>query len=262
MTINLGATEISGIKLGNTQIDSAYLGDTQVWGGSEPGELRALKFECAGSQTLGIYVGNLGSISPNFEYSTNGTSWTSWSDLSSPIAFGNGVDLYIRGSNQLLSNSTNSTQFVFSQSNNKVTCTGNVMHLFDYTQDLTAFPADPDSHGISYLFSGCTALAVPPSFPATTLIPYCYTGTFQSCTSLTAIPALPATTLATQCYRYMFVNCTSVKMSTTQSEAYPNEYVFGTNPSGYTYRMFRGTGGTYTGAPDQTTYYTANTIIY
>ena len=260
MTINLGATEISGIKLGNTQIDSAYLGDTQVWGGSEPGELRALKFECAGSQTLG--VNDLGSISPNFEYSTNGVSWTSWSDLSSPIAFGNGVDLYIRGMNTVLSIATNHVGFTFSQPDNKVTCTGNVMHLFDYTQDLMAFPSDPNSYGISYLFSGCTALAVPPSFPATTLIPYCYTSIFQNCTSLTAIPALPATTLATNCYRYMFVNCSSVKMSTTQSEAYPNEFVFGTNPSGYTYRMFRGTGGTYTGAPDQTTYYTANTIIY
>lgn len=259
MGIAKGSNLISDVKLGTTQVDKIYKGTDVVWQKATPA-VRALKFTSAGVQTLGINQSSLGNLTPSFEYSNDGQTWNTW-DITTTLAFGNGTDLYIRGMNTVLSIGTYYTGFVFSQPDNKVTCTGNVMHLFDYTQDLTAFPADPDSHGIAYLFVNCTALAVPPSLPAMTLIPYCYESTFQSCTSLTAIPALPATTLATQCYRTMFIYSTSVKMSTTQSEEYPNEFVFGANPNGNTYRMFRSTGGTYTGAPDQTTYYTANTII-
>jgi hypothetical protein len=259
MGVNLGSTAISDLRLGDTQIGKAYLGSELVWNSAQS-VIRALKFECAGAQTLGINQSYLGTLTPSFEYSNDGQMWNTW-DITTSLSFGNGTDLYIRGMNTVLSIATNFVGFTFSQPDNKVTCTGNVMHLFDYTQDLTAFPADPDSHGITYLFTDCTALAVPPSLPAITLIPYCYAGTFQNCSSLTAIPALPATNLADQCYRYTFVNCSSIKMSTTQSAEYPNEYVFGADPSDYAFRMFWHTGGTFTGAPDQTTYYTANTII-
>lgn len=259
MGVNLGSTTISDLRLGDTQISKAYLGSELVWN-STPSVIRALKFECAGTQTLGVNQSYLGTLTPSFEYSNDGQTWNTW-DITTSLSFGNGTDLYIRGMNTVLSIATHFVGFTFSQPDNKVTCTGNVMHLFDYTQDLLSFPTDPDSHGIAFMFSECTALAVPPSLPAMTLTPHCYEGTFQFCTSLTAIPALPATTLDADCYRNMFTNSTSVKMSTTQSAEYPNDYVFGTDPSNYASRMFRNTGGTYTGAALQTTYYTANTII-
>ena len=338
MTINLGATEISGIKLGNTQIDSAYLGDTQVWGGSEPGELRALKFECAGNQTLGINQSSLGTITPNFEYSNDGQTWANW-DITTTLAFGNGVDLYVRGMNNILANSSKYTTFVFSTSE-PVNCSGNIMHLFDYTQDLTAFPTAEGSAGTKAMFYNCTQLVSAPKLPATTLLARCYNlmfwnctslvhppelpatsltegcyhsmfmrcrvlnnppalpattlanncyfnmfygcwgltnapslpalnipssaygYMFSGCTSLASIPALPATFLGANCYAQMFDGCSLIKMSVTEVDEYTNEYSFGTNPSAYAYNIFRNTGGTFTGTANQTTYYTANTIIY
>ena len=262
MGINLGSTPITDAKLGSTQVDKIYLGSELVWQNAPtPSTIRALKFECDSSQSLGIEAAYIGDLTPNFEYSTDGTNWTEWSDLTMTLPFGEGTPLYVRGMNTILAIATNQVTFTFSQSGNKVRCSGNVMHLFDYTQDLTEFPADPTSHGIAYLFSSCVALEIPPSLSATSLLQYAYAGTFSGCTSLVAIPSLPATVLGEQCYRTMFSGCSQIRMSTVQSEEYPNEFTFGSNPSGVTYRMFRNTGGTFTGAPDQLTYYTANEII-
>ena len=126
---------------------------------------------------------------------------------------------------------------------------------------MSEFPADPNSYGIAYLFSECVALEIPPSLPATSLLQHAYDSTFSGCTSLVAIPYLPATVLGSQCYRYMFNGCSQIKMASAQSEEYPNEYVFGADPTGYSYRMFRGTGGSFKDAATQQTYYTANDII-
>lgn len=262
MGINLGTTPIADIRLGETQVDKVYLGDELVWQNAPtPSTIRALKFECDSSQSLGIRADLIGGLTPNFEYSTDGSHWAQWNDLTMTLPFGEGTPLYVRGMNTVISIGTNQVTFTFAQNDNKVRCYGNVMHLFDYTQDLTEFPADPNSHGIAYLFSSCAALEIPPSLPATSLLQHAYDSTFNKCTSLVAIPSLPATVLGEQCYRTMFSGCSQIKMASSQSEEYPNEYVFGTNPSGYTYRMFKNTGGAYTGAPDQLTYYTSNEII-
>jgi hypothetical protein len=264
MGVNLGAAPITNLKLGETQVDKVYLGDELVWQNAPtPSTIRALKFECDSSQSLGISADYIGELTPNFEYSTDGTHWTQWNNLTMTLPFGEGTPLYVRGMNTVISTGSNYVTFTFAQSDNKVRCSGSVMHLFNYTQDLTEFPADPNSHGIANLFHGCYALEIPPSLPATTLLPYSYESTFSGCTSLIAIPSLPATVLGEQCYRNMFNGCSQIKMSSTQSEEYPNEYVFGANPSGgtYGYRMFRYTGGTFTGSPNRLTYYTANEII-
>ena len=262
MGINLGSTPIADLKLGETQVDKVYLGNELVWQNTPtPSTIRALKFECDSSQSLGIKADYIGSLTPNFEYSTDGTHWTQWNDLTMTLPFGEGTPLYIRGMNTVIAIATNHVKFTFSQSDNKVRCYGNVMHLFDYTQDLSEFPADPNSYGIAYLFSECVALEIPPSLPATSLLQHAYDSTFSGCTSLVAIPYLPATVLGSQCYRYMFNGCSQIKMASAQSEEYPNEYVFGADPTGYSYRMFRGTGGSFKDAATQQTYYTANDII-
>ena len=138
-----------------------------------------------------------------------------------------------------------------------------------------------------YMFRGCTALTQAPALPATTLAKSCYRGMFQECTSLTQAPALPATTLAqfcyqamflkctalTQvpvlpamtlteyCYRGMFQGCTSLKLSSTQTGEYTQEYRIPSSGEGVTVSsalstMFSSTGGTFTGTPEiNTTYY-------
>ena len=84
---------------------------------------------------------------------------------------------------------------------------------------------------------------------------------FSGCTALIQAPALPATTLANQCYNGMFSGCTSLKLSSTQTGEYTQEYRIPTTGTGTTATdaltdMFTSTGGTFTGAPEiNTTYY-------
>ena len=120
------------------------------------------------------------------------------------------------------------------------------------------------------MFDNCTSLTHAPSLPAVTLANNCYEAMFQMCSSLTQIPALPATTLANSCYLGMFSNCRSIKLSTTQTGEYTQEYRIPTAGTGTTAtdslrQMFFFTGGTFKETPEiNTTYYLSsdNTVIY
>ena len=111
------------------------------------------------------------------------------------------------------------------------------------------------------MFQGCTALTQAPALPATTLSDYCYRSMFYRCTSLIQAPALPATTLAESCYNNMFFNCTSLKLSSSKTGEYTQEYRIPSSGTGTTATnaltsMFSSTGGTFTGEPGiNTTYY-------
>ena len=113
----------------------------------------------------------------------------------------------------------------------------------------------------SGMFKNCTSLTQAPALPATTLAYFCYDGMFENCTSLTQAPALPATTLANSCYSGMFENCTSLKLSSTKTDEYTQEYRIPSSGNGVTatnalHNMFSSTGGTFTGTPEiNTTYY-------
>ena len=133
-----------------------------------------------------------------------------------------------------------------------------------------ALPATTLANGCYYfMFSGCISLTKAPALPATTLASGCYENMFQGCTALTQAPALPATTLQKRCYTSMFDSCTSLKLSTTQTGEYTQEYRIpssgtGTTQSGSLTGMFNSTGGTFTGNPSiNTTYYlsTDNMIV-
>ena len=112
-----------------------------------------------------------------------------------------------------------------------------------------------------YMFQGCTSLTKAPALPATTLADYCYEYMFADCTSLTQAPALPATTLEFRCYYNMFNGCTALKLSTTKTGEYIQEYRIPTTGTGTTANdaltnMFTNTGGNFLGAPEiNTTYY-------
>ena len=141
--------------------------------------------------------------------------------------------------------------------------------MFRACTSLTQAPALPATTLADYcyndMFYSCTSLTQVPALPATTLKNYCYQGMFYDCTSLAQVPALSATKLKNYCYRYMFQNCTSLKLSSTQTDEYTQEYRIPSSGTGTTATnaltyMFISTGGTFTGSPAiNTTYYLSNT---
>ena len=141
--------------------------------------------------------------------------------------------------------------------------------MFRACTSLTQAPALPATTLADYcyndMFYSCTGLAQAPALPATTLKNYCYQGMFYDCTSLAQVPALSATKLKNYCYRYMFQGCTSLKLSSTQTDEYTQEYRIPSSGTGTTATnaltyMFISTGGTFTGSPAiNTTYYLSNT---
>ena len=146
--------------------------------------------------------------------------------------------------------------------------------MFSDCTSLTQAPALPATtlanSCYGSMFKGCTALTQAPALLATTLEDYCYVSMFQNCTALTQVPALPAETLANDCYESMFWGCTGLKLSTTKTGEYAQEYRIPTTGTGTTAAMaltdmFTSTGGTFTGAPEiNTTYYlsTDNMIVH
>ena len=138
-------------------------------------------------------------------------------------------------------------------------------YMFYGCTSLTQAPALPAT-ALTYscydsMFYGCTSLTKAPALPATTLANYCYQHMFYGCTSLTQVPVLPATTLARECYNGMFQGCTSLKLSSTKTDEYIQEYRIPSSENGVTATdalnsMFSSTGGTFTGTPTiNTTYY-------
>ena len=141
--------------------------------------------------------------------------------------------------------------------------------MFQGCTNLTQAPALPATTlalgCYASMFQDCTNLTQAPALPATTLASNCYAGMFTFCTNLTQAPALPATTLVDTCYDSMFYGCTKIKLSSTQTEEYTQEYRIPTTGTGTTatyalINMFAMTGGTFVDTPEiNTTYYLSNT---
>ena len=134
-----------------------------------------------------------------------------------------------------------------------------------------ALPATTLANNCYYnMFRDCTGLTQAPALPATTLAVSCCDSMFRDCTGLTQVPALPVTTLASNCYDSMFRGCTGLKLSTTKTGEYTQEYRIPSSGTGTTAtnalrNMFNNTGGTFTGIPEiDTTYYlsTDNMVVH
>ena len=144
--------------------------------------------------------------------------------------------------------------------------------MFSYCLSLTQAPSLPATtlaNGCyAGMFQGCTSLTQAPSLRATTLANSCYGGMFQDCTSLTQVPFLPATTLANDCYSGMFQGCKSLKLSSTKTGEYIQEYRIPSSGNGTTVtnalvHMFISTGGSFAGEPkiNKTYYLSTNNMI-
>ena len=137
--------------------------------------------------------------------------------------------------------------------------------MFSYCTSLAQAPALPATTLAEGCYRGmfqyCQALTQPPTLSATTLADNCYSFMFSYCDSLTQVPDLPATTLTYQCYSNMFKGCISLKLSSTKTGEYIQEYRIPSSGNGVTAMaalggMFDETGGTFTGEPSiNTTYY-------
>ena len=74
------------------------------------------------------------------------------------------------------------------------------------------------------MFGRCDSLVNAPALPAVQLAEKCYTDMFFYCTQLSTLPALPANQLPDECYARMFCGCQSIKISTSRTDEYRNEY--------------------------------------
>ena len=164
---------------------------------------------------------------PNLEYSTDGRTWTAFTE---PVSVNTGGTIMFRN---------NGTAWVASGSSNRFTTpsgkfdlSGNIMSLVDAMVETTTLPVNNcfdrlfvncsniynagdlelpattlTNYCYQFMFFGCSSLATAPALPATTLTIYCYNSMFRNCSSLATAPSLPATTLADYCYGSMFLDC-------------------------------------------------------
>ena len=220
-----------------------------------------LTFSSSNSFTL--YINNsTKNWNGTIEYFASDKTWTVWDGTTvlSAVYDDGEYFLYLRGTkNTIITGNSISFRWILHGSN--IACIGNIENLLDYT--IVASGNHPTLADYCYfsMFRNCTSLTQAPTLPATTLADDCYSSMFQDCTALTQAPALPATTLANSCYSSMFYNCTSLKLSSTKTDGYMQEYCIPSSGEGVTANyalkdMFISTGGTFTGTPAiNTTYY-------
>lgn len=200
------------------------------------------------------------------EYSTNTEDWSVW-DGTTTLNSSSDNKLYLRGTGNTKITGKSKAKWVLTGSN--ISCDGNIEILLDYQTVFNGEHPAMANSCYSNMFSNCKSLVTAPALPATVLTSDCYNYMFSGCTSLVTAPALPATTLANSCYYYMFSNCAKIKLSTTKTGTYTQEYRIPTSGTGTTTTyaldgMFDSTGGTFTGTPTiNTTYYldSSNTIV-
>ena len=239
-----------------------------------------LTFSSSNSFTLAVNDKNK-HWNGTLEYFASDRTWTVWDGTTVLSAVYNDGEyfLYLRGTKNTIITGDN-TNFRWILHGSNIACIGNIENLLDYTivasgnhptmanycysymfQGCTALTQAPALPAItmaiscySYMFQGCTALTQAPALPATTLADSCYFSMFNNCTVLTQVPALPATTMADYCYQYMFGDCTSLKLSSTKTDNYMQEYRIPSSGEGVTANnplqgMFSSTGGTFTETP-------------
>lgn len=224
------------------------------------------------------------------EYFASDETWTVWDGTSVLSAITNGGEyvLYLRGAgNTIITGNNDGSGGYWHLSGTDIKCIGNIENLLDYAtvesgahpgmanncyrlmfSDCTSLtqapvlPATTLADGCySYMFKNCTNLTQAPVLPAITLENDCYCFMFDGCTNLTQVPVLPAITLADNCYMSMFEGCTSLKLSSTKTDEYTQEYRIpssgnGTIAGSALLNMFINTGGTFAGTPSiNKTYY-------
>ena len=194
--------------------------------------IKAIKFSCDGSN--GVYLEDeWATYNPNLEYSYDGKNWTTWNY--STLDFGEDEgDVYIRGNNpEGFGNCYGSGQFGYQfafTGGNDVYCTGNIMHLISYEEDITSLK---NITGFAGLFQNCGSLVEAPELTATELDVDDHDNNFN-------------------CYHQLFYNCSNLRKITMLAEDFPvDEY-------GQLYSVF---GDWVYGVPSEGTFYCASGMV-
>lgn len=242
--MKLGNLDIKGIYAGITPAQ-VYVGNVKVWPEEQPQPVtvNAVRFQNVGNTTGAVRLVPNEQLSAraDWEYSSDGSAWTSWDKTDTYLSVDAGESVYVRAGSTgqtalAISDSFNRANKILpTQSSFKVS--GNLLYLLN--QAGTALPGTlpryqftnlflqgtgivdaselqlPNRFGpyaFSRMFGVCTNLTAAPALPATTLSGAwgCYEFMFGQCTSLSTPPALPATTLEANCYENMFYQCTAL----------------------------------------------------
>ena len=240
--MRIGNIDITGIYVGSTPAAQMYFGDVKVWPEETPVlDVNAVKFENIGNTTGVVRLvhneSEALSDKADWEYSSDGSSWTTWDKTNKELSVDAGDSLYVRagdtGQSRLASNDSFNRANKILPMSSRFKVSGPLSSLLSKNGTI---PAGPTQYQFASLFLqglalvdaselelpstvaqygyartfGITGLSAAPVLPATTLNFGCYYFMFGQCTSLSTPPALPATTLAGSCYGYMFYNCTSL----------------------------------------------------
>ena len=143
---------------------------------------------------------------PYIYYSTDGQRWETYN-------YGTTISLENKGDKAyfmaMAKNETFSkdqyVNYIYFTSTAKVSASGSIMSLLDFTSKQTSVP----DMAFSHLFYNCANLISAPELPATTLGAYCYDNMFRG-TGLTVAPELPAEVLEEGCYQRMLSDCKSL----------------------------------------------------
>ena len=194
------------------------------------------------------------------EYSTDGTTWATYSSPITLEHIGDKVSFRSTNTRYAISAAANYDEYCNFSCDKDCYLYGNIMSLinkdnfatnttltgsytfcalFDSNSTLYShaskelkLPATTLAYNCyEYMFYGCTNLTTAPELLATTLTTDCYNGMFWGCTGLTTAPELPAITLSAGCYETMFYGCTGLttapELPATTLAGYCYSYMFG-----------------------------------
>lgn len=141
---------------------------------------------------------------PNIKYSTDKTTWTSWTSGTLTIS----QKTYFKVEDPVLRTTTSFWKFTCSGTSTLCKIGGNINSLIlGIVTDAIA----PTSSSYS-LFADCSFIkdASDLKLGNKILMETCYMRMFKGCTNLTEAPQLPSMSLAQSCYKEMFMGCSSL----------------------------------------------------
>ena len=233
-TVTLTATALEGYNFVNWTVNNVEVStsETYTFTVSQAVTVQG-NFEEAVSYMTFIALQDNSSVGwtgtyPNLEYSTNGSTWTAFTE---PVSVNTGGKVMFRNNGTAWTDSSLQSHFTTTGS---FDLSGNIMSLVDNTVQTTTIPIN---NCFKLLFYQCGIVnAGYLELAATTLAQNCYAYMFQGCTSLTTAPYLPATTLAYGCYQSMFFGCTALTTAPYLPATTLTIYCY--------YNMFNGSGVT------------------
>jgi hypothetical protein len=157
----------------------------------------------------------------SLQYSTDGTTWSSYT-VGTTITLANiGDKVYFKGDNTTFS-SSGTNHYTFAMIGT-IEAYGNVNSLYDSTCESVTIPNQ--DYFFAYLFDGCDSLVRAPVLPSTTLRSRCYNYMFRE-TSIEEAPDLPGN-LRNYCYQRMFYGCLQLKRIkiTRSTSSYSGTYM-------------------------------------